>query len=367
MDLNTLRREIGDFLGYQTPNISVSYEVDKTVEQPEYTRSLIKYQSLEGDEISAFLLIPKGQGPFPGVIVHHQHNQEWHLGKSEVCGIIGESLQSFGHGLANRGMVVLAPDTVGFEDRRRNCSGVKPEPSDWLQYYNEMCYRLVVGDTLIRKILLDAALGVSLLTQLPEVDKNRIGALGHSMGGNTVLFQTALDERISFACASGAACSYKNKLIGGTGIEMAEVIPGFAKRFDIDDLVKCVTPRRMLLVSASEDRYSRDAVFITDTAGPAFEALGVPSHLRHERFQGGHSMTRERFKFILDWMGAAGGLGPEEEANFPEKPATAETGAAATPAELPKPIEDSSQVSKPATPPASDIPGNRTGGDVNRE
>ena len=367
MDLNSLRLEISSFLGFQTPGGSVSYEVVKTVNQPEYTRSQIKYQSLEGDEISAFLLIPKGQGPFPGVIVHHQHNQEWHLGKSEVCGIIGESLQSFGHGLANKGMVVLAPDTIGFEDRRRSCSGVKPEPSDWLQYYNEMSYRMVVGDTLIRKILLDAALGVSLLTALPEVDANRIGALGHSMGGNTVLFQTALDERIRFACASGAACSYKNKLIGGTGIEMAEVIPGFAKRFDIDDLVKCIAPRSILLVSATEDRYSRDAVFITETASQAFEALEVPSHIRHERFQGGHSMTRERFKFILDWMVAAGGLGSEEEENFPEKPAATESGAASTPAELPKPAEDSSQVSKPATPLPSDIPSNRTGGDVHHE
>lgn len=367
MDLNSLRQEIGSFLGFQIPAGSISYEVVKTVEQPEYTRSLIMYRSLEGDEISAFLLIPKGQGPFPGVIVHHQHNQEWHLGKSEVCGIVGESLQSFGHALANKGMVVLAPDTIGFEDRRRNCSGVKPDPSDWLQYYNEMSYRLVVGDTLMRKILLDAALGVALLMGLPEVDSNRIGALGHSFGGNTVLFQTALDERIRFACASGAACSYKNKLISGTGIEMAEVIPGFVKRFDVDDLVKCIAPRRLLLVSATEDRYSRDAAFITENAAPVFEALGVPSHLRHERFQGRHSMTRERFKFIIEWMVAAGGLGSEGEGDFPEKPAPAESGAASIPAELPKPFEDTSQVSKPATPPPSDIPSNRTGGDIHHE
>ena len=46
------------------------------------------------------------------------------------------------------------------------------------------------------------------------------------MGGNTVQFLAALDERISFACASGSACSYKNRMANGVGIELASVFTG---------------------------------------------------------------------------------------------------------------------------------------------
>jgi len=34
-----------------------------------------------------------------------------------------------------------------------------------------------------------------------------LSTLGHSYGGNTVLFHAALDVRPGFACASGAACT----------------------------------------------------------------------------------------------------------------------------------------------------------------
>jgi predicted alpha/beta superfamily hydrolase len=56
---------------------------------------------------------------------------------------------------------------------------------------------------------------------IPPLDTEEIGVLGHSYGGNTVLFHGALDERIRFACASGAACSYQYKLAHQLGIEMA--------------------------------------------------------------------------------------------------------------------------------------------------
>jgi dienelactone hydrolase len=70
------------------------------------------------------LLVPDGAGPFAAVLVHHQHNSEWHLGKSEVAGLAGYPLRACGPALARAGLVVLAPDAVGFEDRRYIGTGV---------------------------------------------------------------------------------------------------------------------------------------------------------------------------------------------------------------------------------------------------
>ena len=304
MTVGQLREEISQFLGFGISGSPVSFNTQNTFIEDGYQRVRISYASPEGDLIPAFLLLPDGEGPFAAVLVHHQHHGQRYLGKSEVCGLAGDPLQAFGPALARHGMAVLAPDSICFEDRRINRTGIEPDEADVDQHYNEMCYRLLRGDTLMRKVLSDSALGISLLCSHPMIDPERIGLLGHSYGGNTVLFHGALDERIRFACASGAACSYQYKMKHQVGIEMAEVIPGFAARFDIPDLVGCFSPRPLLVVSATEDLASQDAEEIVTAANKACAAIGVTSQIVHKRYEGGHAITRERFEFIVDWLAA---------------------------------------------------------------
>jgi len=298
-----LRLNINDFIKLNKQNHASDYKVIYQDELDEYTRLLINYVGSEDDTIPAFLLIPRGDGPFPAVLIHHQHNGERHLGKSEVCGLYGDPLQAFGAELVKKGFVVLAPDSICFEDRRKNKKGITPdEEADFLQHYNEMCYRILKGNSLMKKVIEDADIGFNILKSHKIVDKSRIGVLGHSYGGNTVLFQAAVNEEIKFACSSGAACTYKNKIEFGTGIEMAEVIPGLIEKYDISDLVKCIAPRPILLVSASNDKYSKDADYIELQSKDAFEELRVRENLEHKKYIGGHGLTEERFDYIIDWI-----------------------------------------------------------------
>jgi dienelactone hydrolase len=305
MAVDRLRQAISAFLQFSIPHDTVPFETHAVVKEHAYDRLRITYDNEEHDPIPAFLLMPHGAGPFPAVLVHHQHHSQWHLGKSEICGLAGDPLQAFGPALARHGIVVLAPDAICFEDRRAQRSGIAPAPSpdaDWLQHYNALCYRLLRGDTLMRRVLMDAARGVSLLRAHRAVDSQRIGTLGHSYGGNTVLFHAAVDVRLGFACASGAACTYATKMRQGTGIEMAEIIPGFTQRFDIQDLLKCMAPRKTLIVSATEDQYSQDAEVIIRTARATFAALGAEGNLAHRQYRGGHAHTHERFEDIVEWI-----------------------------------------------------------------
>jgi dienelactone hydrolase len=300
---DTLRQQIRQFLGFSIPEAPVAFGSYDTVEEPGYRRISVSYASPEGESIPAFLLLPHGDGPFAAMLIHHQHNSQRYLGKSEVCGLVGDPLQAFGPALARQGFVVLAPDSICFEDRRSNRTGTEPdEAADVEQHYNAMCYRLLRGDTLMRKVLSDSAQGISLLGAHPLVDAERIGILGHSYGGNTVLFHGALDERIRFACSSGAACSYQYKMAHQLGIEMAEVIPGFATRYDIANLVACFAPRRILLVSATDDAASQDADRIVTVAREMCASLGNTEHIEHKRYAGGHAVTQERFDDIVHWL-----------------------------------------------------------------
>lgn len=303
MVLDHLRKQAGDFLNFRIPQIDTSFETDGAVEESGYRRVRIRYAGDEGDQIPAYLLLPDGRGPFGAALVHHQHHGQRHMGKSEVCGLVGDPLQAFGPALARRGLVVLAPDSLCFEDRRINRSGTEAdEAGDVAQHYNEMCYRLLRGDTLMRKVLSDSAQGICVLRAHPLVDPRRVGLLGHSYGGNTVLFHGALDERIRFACSSGAACSYEQRIAQQTGIEMSSVIPGFAARYDIAHLVACFAPRPLLLASATEDPYSQDAGEIVAKAQAMCAETGAPQSIEHARFDGEHALTPERFEVIVNWI-----------------------------------------------------------------
>lgn len=300
--MENVRNEIAQAIGLTIPFplTPVGYKILSSTEEKGYTRQLIEYPS-SGDTVIAFLLLPEVREHNPAILINHQHNREHHLGKSEVCGLAGNPLQAFGPELARRGFVVLAPDAISFEDRRKHAHGIEPLPDggDFWQHYNEMCYRLIKGDSLMKQVLNDVANGITLLSNLAYVDSTRIGTLGHSYGGNTVLFHAALDERIAYSCASGSACTYENRMSNDVGIEMASVIPGFHSKYDIDHLVACIAPRRLLLVSAEEDKYSRDASSIVEKASPAYAEHQALHNLHHRRFQGGHGLTQERFDFII--------------------------------------------------------------------
>lgn len=299
--MSSIRTEIAEIIGIQPvlAEETVDYKVLESVEESGYTRQLIEYDAGE-DKVSAYLLLPEKQGNNPAILINHQHNREHHLGKSEVCGLAGNPLQAFGPELAKKGFVVLAPDSICFESRRKDTS---VEGFDFWQHLHEMTYRIVRGEWLMKKVLEDAIKGISLLAGLKCVDKARIGTLGHSYGGNTVLFLAALDERIFFACASGSACTFEHRMKNGVGIELASVIPGFHGKYDIDDLVACIAPRKLLLVSSDEDKYSMDAPYIVEKAGEKYVELGEPQNLYHKRYQGGHALTEERFADILEWIG----------------------------------------------------------------
>jgi dienelactone hydrolase len=122
-----------------------------------------------------------------------------------------------------------------------------------------MTYRLVSGRLLATTVLGDAACGLSALLADPRVDSSKLGVVGHSNGGYMTILLAALDERVSFACAGGSACSYGRRMLDRTGIELSQSIPGILNLTDIDGLLGLIAPRPLLLLSATEDRYSADA------------------------------------------------------------------------------------------------------------
>ncbi|TNJ34299.1 dienelactone hydrolase family protein [Arenimonas terrae] len=280
-------------LGLAAP-VPVAFARGEVVAGDGYDRERIEYRGLEGDVIPAFLFTPTGRDPIGGVVVFHQHNGEFHFGKSEVAGLVGDAFQAFGPALARRGLVVLAPDAISFEDRRAAVRGVEPDFYDWLQHYNAMSYRLIDGDTLMRKVLDDAQRAMSVLLSVTGVEAHRVGIAGHSYGGYTALYHAALDARCRFACLSGSVCSFDTRRREGTGFTLFESVPGLARLLDTHQVLAAIGPRPTLVVSGTQDKYSRDAdAVVAKVGGDSITELRVDR---------GHALDQERFEAIVEWI-----------------------------------------------------------------
>lgn len=290
IDLTTTLR---DRLGLAGP-VAVAFQRGERKPFAGFDRERIEYPGLEGDRIPAFLFTPTTHAPRGGVVVFHQHNGEFHFGKSEVAGEVGNPFQAFGPAIARRGLAVLAPDAITFEDRRASVQGTAPDLYDWLQHYNAMSYRLLDGDVLMRKCLDDAQRALSVLLQATGIDARKVGVAGHSYGGYTALYHAAVDTRCRFACISGAVCSFETRRREGTGITLFETVPGLTRQIDTHDVLSAIGPRPTMVVSGSGDKYSRDADHVVARVAGDFI-----THLRVDR---GHALDQERFDAIVDWI-----------------------------------------------------------------
>ncbi len=301
MDYKKLRNELTQFIQISINKTAPQYDVIDKVEFDGYTEYLISYKGTENSIINAYLLIPKVIKNGKGILIHHQHNGERNYGKSEVVGRVGDKNQHLGLVLVREGFTILAPDSICFEDRRINATGTTSDENDFIQHYCEMNKRILQGESLMKKVIEESSIALSILINLNTIDPNKVGILGHSYGGTTALFHGALDERIKYICTSGALASFSRRLDNVTGIEMSSIIPGFIQKYEMIDVLKATHPRDVLILSATEDKYSIDA---DEIYNKLIKEIGneTEKKVQHLSFEGSHPLTSERVDKIVKWF-----------------------------------------------------------------
>ena len=166
-----------------------------------YVRQKISFAAEPDDRVPAWLLIPEGQtSQGPAMLCLHQTTG---IGKDEPAGLGGLENLRYAHELAMRGFVCLVPDYPSFGEY----------PYDFKvqgQHYDSGSMKAIWNN--IR--------AVDVLETLPQVDPNRIGCIGHSLGGHNTLFTAAFDGRIRAVVTSCGFTAmhdyYKGDLAGWT-------------------------------------------------------------------------------------------------------------------------------------------------------
>ncbi|MEA2975749.1 MAG: hypothetical protein QOF19_1269 [Alphaproteobacteria bacterium] len=248
-----------------------------------YVRETVEYAVEPDERIKAYLLLPRDRtGPLPAVFCHHQHASAFDIGKSEVVGLAGDPDQAYGVELAERGYAVIAPDAIAFEERNWS------SPTGRAEYF-ELASRLVTGRTLLAKVLHDASVALDYLQSRAEIDPARLGFLGHSYGGRMAIWTAAFDARVAASVSNCGCVNYKNSLHRSAGIQMEFCVPDFLKHGDVEDVVRMVAPRPLLIQAATEDKWSRGAETLFADAKSAFPE----DRLHLKLWPGGHQFTRD--------------------------------------------------------------------------
>jgi Prolyl oligopeptidase family len=319
----------------------VSYKVLTETNEEKYIRKKLEIDVGQGDKVLAWLLIPKRglagldsdhkekceSGIFgeeqrntnddscsgfeqvsheatsnrlPAVLALHQTNGR--LGKDEVVGLSGSKNLHYGRELAERGYVVLAPDYPSLGEYDYDFDADAFESGSMKGIWNHMrC--------------------IDLLCSLEMVDKERIAAVGHSLGGHNAIFLAVFDERIRVTISSCGWTPfhdyYDGKLEGWAGerymprIQSEYQLDADKVPFDFYELVAAIAPRCFFSCSPTHDdnfdvNGVRKAIMESQKI---FKLHGVEDHLQVRYPDSQHDfpadVRHEAYRYLDRWMAPA--------------------------------------------------------------
>lgn len=313
METSDLRQAIITRLGHFPARVPLDMVIGTVSNEGEYTRSPVTYMVEAGERISAWLLIPRGEVPpggWPALLAIHQHAGQYDLGKSELAGLVGDPMYAYGRELCRRGYVVLCPDFLCFEERRPAPQDRQANPVlDGAGYERfEFTRRLLAGSCLQTKYLHDLTCAVDLLASLPQVNPQRLGAIGHSLGGQETLWLTWYDARIAAAVSSCGFGLLSTIVRDHISHNFAAYIPALLEICDMDALVTSLAPRAFLLTAGTTDHlFPIDGVRdLAEKARQHYARQGVPERFQSIIFPAGHAFPTEvkeaAYAFLDRWL-----------------------------------------------------------------
>ena len=191
--------------------IPLNTRLNSSEERPGYIFQQIEFNSTPGRRIEAIVTIPRtGTPPYPAVVSIHGHG-----GTRFVVYDRSNVYKGFAAELAETGYVTIAVD-VG---------------------QHEVCEP---GRTLMGERLWDVMRCVDCLLSMKEVDPERIGCAGLSLGGEMAMWLAAMDERVA-ACVSSGFLTVMDQMEHNHC--MCWKFDGLRELVDFADIYSLIAPR----------------------------------------------------------------------------------------------------------------------------
>ncbi|MFE9437503.1 dienelactone hydrolase family protein [Streptomyces sp. NPDC006602] len=252
-----------------------------------YTRELVTLSLTSYERVRGTLLTPHGTGPFPAVLLLHDHGARFDIGKEKLVRPWYDdtrlaSAQAWadkyfsgrfvGDELARRGYVVLCLDALGWGDRG-------PLTYDQQQALASNFYNL--GSSLAGLMAREDARAARFLAGLVRVDARRVAAVGFSMGAYRAWQTAALSDDIAAAASVCWMTGLKEMMVPGNNTLRGQssyymLHPGLPRFLDFPDVAGIAAPRPMLFFDGA-----LDTLFPADGVRVAHDKLRAVWRSRH--------------------------------------------------------------------------------------
>lgn len=288
-----LRQRWLEFLGpMPEPRPDVSLEILSDEVQDGIRRQLVQYEGEPGIQVQGYLLRPKSSpnsGTLPGIVALHQTTNS---SIDEIAGVNGRDAMHLGFKLAKRGFMVFCPRCFLWQDA--------PSLNEAVEHHRRR-HPQSLG---MAKMLYDAMRGTDVLLSLPEVDPDRIGTIGHSLGAKEVLYLTAFDERIHVGVASEGGLGFRSTNWDASWY-LGEAIRDPQFPLNHHQLLALIAPRPFLILGGESGPGAADGdrswPLIT-AALPAWKLYGDPIRLGLLNHHEGHSVSPRSFEAMAAWL-----------------------------------------------------------------
>lgn len=281
-----------------------------------YTRERVTLSLTRYERVPGALLTPHGAGPFPAVLLLHDHGSRFDIGKEKLVRpwYDGSRLASarqwakqcyggrfMGDELARRGYVVLCLDALGWGERG-------PLGYERQQALASNLYHL--GSSLAGLLAREDERAAGFLAGLERVDAGRVAALGFSLGGYRAWQTAALSDAVTAAASvcwmtglKGMMVPGNNTLRGQSAFHMLH--PGLARHLDIPDVASLAAPKPMLFLNGAADRlFTPEGVRAAHARLRAvWDSLGAGERLRTQVRPGaGHECAVPVQEEVFAWL-----------------------------------------------------------------
>lgn len=311
------RRQIIKLLGKFPDKVGLNSKILERYDDGDYIREKVVFDSERFSSVTAWVLIPKswdGRKHLPAIIAAHGHGYlPDDRGKDNVLGIadtketqeIVDIVQyDYGKRFAQRGFVVVAPDSRGYGERR--------SPDGWV-WRGDKCNINHLGVThfgynMLALQIWDDMRSVDYLQTRKEVDPRRIGVAGISWGGTRSLYLGALDTRIKATNVSGYLHQIRGYALGmrnGLLTCGSQILPGLMLYGDLEDVASLIAPRPLLVEMGEQDGpiWIESAKKAYRKVKKIYKVLGKEDRIEYDIHPGGHEFRGNRaFDWFKEWL-----------------------------------------------------------------
>jgi dienelactone hydrolase len=294
------RKELWSLLGdLPLEKKPLAPRIVKTEKHDGYTLERLELDLNGYEPVPALLLIPdKRQSSAPGLLYIHWHGGMYDLGKEQLLRGV-EAQPAYAPVCVEKGLVTLAIDSWCFGERKHDTDGKRGEEDT----FKRMLWN---GQVLYGMMMYDENRALDYLADRPEVDENRLGALGMSMGATKAWWLAALDPRVR-VCVDVCCLTDYEELIRTKGLSEHGIyyyVPSLLKHFQTVNINELIVPRARLSVNGQKDPLTPPAGVekIRDQLMPLYRKYGKEADCHIELFDAAHVELPEMRKTILEWL-----------------------------------------------------------------